>query len=353
MRSSLIFKLMGAFLLVIAIGALVISFMTSLATRNAFTLYTTRNGKVWAQRLAPVLAEYYLQANSWQGVDTFLQTDISEQYFSNGMGQGHGRGAGRQSSEDGMSGMGQRLILADVQGMVISDTQNELSGKQISQEEIKNGAPITVNDQQVGTLMVTPQNFTASDTATGEFLSSVNHAIFSSVIVAGVIAIIMGAVLFLQITAPLSQLKKAASAIAEGDLSQRVQIRSHDELGELGRTFNFMAESLSNAEIQRQHLVADVAHELRTPLAAIQGTLEGMQDGVLPLDEEQLAALHAETLLLNRLVNDLRLLSLAETGHLKLELQEVIPGELIQSIVDRAKSQAGLKKYYIEVGCSA
>jgi len=353
MRNSLIFKLMGAFLLVIAIGALVISILISLSTRNAFNLYTTRSGQVWAQQLAPQLADYYAQTNGWQGIDAFIQSDILGQLphagAGNMMGQGRGFGAGRQNAGGGMLFMmGQRLILTDEQGIVVSDTQDELTGKQIPSTDLKNGATITVDNRLVGTIIVTPNDIAGSGTPAGEFLASVNQAIVRSVVVAGFIALILGAVLSIQITAPLRQLKKAASAIAHGDLTQRVEIRSHDELGELGQTFNHMAESLSNAETQRQHLVADVAHELRTPLAAIQGTLEGMQDGVLPLDDEQIAALHSETTLLNRLVGDLRLLSLAEAGQLKLERQEVEPGGFLQQVTERAKSQANQKNVRLE-----
>jgi signal transduction histidine kinase len=358
MRNSLIFKLMGAFLLVIAIGALAISIMTSLATRSAFNMYTTRSGQAWAQQLAPELANYYTQTKSWQGVDNILQPGTGGLFHQNGpgsmMGQNGGPGMGRQNPGGGMmSAMGQRLILTDEQGRVVSDTQGELTGQQILAAQLKNGAPVMVNNRLVGTIIVTPNNVAASGTPAGEFLASVNRAIGGSVVAAGILALILGAVLSFQITAPLRQLKKAAGAIAQGDLSQRVQIHTHDELGELGQTFNHMAESLSRAEIQRQHLVADVAHELRTPLAAIQGTLEGMQDGILPLDDEQIAALHAETTLLNRLVGDLRLLSLAEAGQLKLERQATGPGEFVQKVVERAKSQANQKNIRLETNIQA
>lgn len=350
MRNSLIFKLMGAFLLVIAIGSMVISVLTSQATQKAFSLYTTRNGQIWGQQLAPVLADYFIQTNGWQGVDTILQSDISTQYAPMGTGNmmGHGNGLGQQSGNGMMSALDQRLILIDAQGIVVSDTLNELVGKQISATELINGTPITVNDNLVGTLLITPNNLSQSGSPAGEFLASVNQAIISSAVIAGIIAMILGAVIFFQITAPLRQLRKAATAITAGDLNQRVVIRSRDEFGELGLTFNKMAESLSKVETQRQHLMADVAHELRTPLAAIQGTLEAMQDGVLPLDEEQISALHAETTLLNRLIGDLRLLSLAEAGQLKLELQETDPGEVIQQIVERMKPQASQKGVHLE-----
>jgi signal transduction histidine kinase len=353
MRNSLIFKLMGAFLLVIAIGALVISALVSQATQNAFTIYTTRNGQAWAQRLAPVLADYYSQNGSWQNVGAVLQDGlvrIDPSGMMMGNGQGSGRGLGFRA---GAGMMGQRLVLADRQGIVVGDTQDEWIGKQISPAEMKNGEPVTLNNDLVGTLLVTPNNIAGTGTPAGEFLASVQQSIITSVVIAGIIALILGAVLFFQITAPLRELKKAAASIAHGDLNQRVAIHSHDELGELGQTFNHMAESLADAETQRQHLVADVAHELRTPLAAIQATLEGMQDGVLPLDDEQVAALYTETMLLNRLVGDLKLLSLAEAGQLKLERQETEPDILIQQIVDRVKTQADQKNVYLKTDLQA
>ncbi|MDD5371213.1 MAG: HAMP domain-containing protein, partial [Anaerolineaceae bacterium] len=320
MRNSLVFKLMGAFLLVIAIGALVMALLTSQATQNAFNLYTTHSGQMYAQRMTPVLSDYYARNNSWQGIDALIQTGVVTPDSTGGMGMmGNGNGPGRGFGFGGqaagmgmMEGTGQRLILTDAQGVVISDTQNLLVGKNISAKELSSGTPILVNNNRVGTLVVTPNDFTGSGTPAGEFLASVNRAIVSSALIAGLIALALGGILFTQITSPLRQLKKAAVAIGSGDLSQRVSIRARDEFGELGQTFNQMAESLASAETQRQHLAADVAHELRTPLAAIQATLEGMQDGILPLNDEHIAALHTETLLLNRLVGDLRLLSLAE-----------------------------------------
>ena len=338
MRNSLLLKLIGAFVLVIAIGSLVIAVLTYQATRSAFTLYTTRSGQVWAQRLAPDLADFYTRTRNWQGVNAFLLSEIGSQITSGGMGMGRGM----QNSAGGMMA-GQRLILSDSTGLVIADTQNQLVGKQISANELKNGAAITVDSAIVGTLIVTPMDLANSNTPASEFLISVNQAIISSAVIAGMIAIILGGVLSLQIIKPLHQLKNASAAIAAGDLNQRVNIHSHDELGELGLTFNQMAESLASAETQRRHLVADVAHELRTPLAAIQGTLEGMQDGILPMDEEQISALYSETMLLNRLVGDLKLLSLAEAGQLRLELEETDPVPLIEQLVDRFKVQASQK----------
>ena len=353
-KNSLIFKLLGAFLVVIAIGALVMSILTSQATRKAFDLYTTRSGQVWAERLAPSLADYYAQSSSWQGVDQLLQSSLTNLFTpmgSGGMGMGRGNGAGQQAG--GMMYFAdQRIILADGSGKVITDTMGDLVGSQLTAAELTQGVPIEVNQSLVGTLIITPNNL-ASDSPASQFLSSVTQAIISSAVIAAGIALLIGALLFFQITAPVQKLKKAAASIAAGDLAQRVDIRSHDELGELGSTFNKMAESLARAEEQRQHMMADVAHELRTPLAAIQGTLEGMQDGILPVDSEQVDALYAETSLLNRLVGDLRLLSLAEAGALKLERQKTDAAALVQKVADRAVPLALQKKVAIRTDLEA
>ena len=355
MRNSLIFKLMGAFLLVVAIGGVMIFWLTSRATQNAFNLYASRNGQDLAQRLSPVLAEYYAINMSWQGVETVLQsqlsslvaTDTTSNGQGQGLGQGHGVGTGRQGGIWGA--LGQRMILVDGQGIVISDTAGELDGQTLTSTQLANGAPVMVNDTLVGTILVTPNDFAGTNTLAGQFLASVKQSIILSVVFASVIALLLGAILFFEITAPLRRLNKAASGIANGDLSQRVAIRSHDELGELSQTFNQMAESLDRNETQRQHLMADIAHELRTPITVIQANLEAMLDEVLPLDAEQVAVLHDETLLLNRLVGDLRLLSQAEAGALKLERQETEIGSLIQRVTEKIKVQAQQNGINLEI----
>jgi signal transduction histidine kinase len=169
------------------------------------------------------------------------------------------------------------------------------------------------------------------------------------VAITGVIALILGALLFFQIMSPLRRLNHAVSAIEQGDLSQRVEVKSQDELGRLSQSFNRMADSLERSETQRQRLLADISHELRTPIAVIQANLEALLDGVLPLDGEQVAAIYDETLLLNRLVDDLRLLSQAEAGQLKLNLQETDLAALIWKLAERFKVQAQEKGVRLEI----
>lgn len=346
MRSRLITKLIGAFLFVIVIGALVIYFLTTQATQNAFRIYTTQNSRLWAERLAPEFASYYALENTWQGVDAFLQADGSmpdATGMMDGMGRGQGRGFGPRSM-GWMGGMDQRQILADARGVVVADSEQTLLGSKLSAEEIASGAAVIVQNQLVGTLIVVPANLQSVTNPASTFLATVNRSILISVLVAGAISLMLVLLFSIEITAPIRQMQAAAGAIATGNLNQRVPVRSTDELGSLAETFNQMAGSLAQAQAQRQKLLADVAHELRTPLAVIQASTEGMQDGVLPLDLDQINAIHAETLLLGRLINDLRLISVAEAGELRLERRSVDLPAMLQAAVERFRPQAAQKK---------
>lgn len=253
------------------------------------------------------------------------------------------------SNPDVWAMMGQRLILVDADGRVVRDSEGELTGTALSKEQLAAGAPITVKGEQVGTVLVVSSASTLPATPAGEFLSGVNRSLVLAVLAAGAIALVLGGLLFFQITSPIRRLTTAASGIAAGDLSQRVETHSQDELGQLAQTFNRMADSLAQAEAQRRQLVADVAHELRTPISVLQANLEAIQDGVLPLDAEQVASLHEETIHLSRLVTDLRLLSLAEAGQLKLARTEIDVAQLIDKTVARLKPQAAEKGIALRV----
>ena len=139
---------------------------------------------------------------------------------------------------------------------------------------------------------------------------------------------------------PLRDLIDAAQRVEAGDLTPRLRQRGPRELRALARAFNSMLERLGRSERQRRQLLADVTHELRTPVAVLQGNLEGMLDGVYPADAEHLGPLLEETRMLARLIDDLRTLSLAESGVLVLHREPTDLGILVGEVAAAFRAQA-------------
>ena len=165
------------------------------------------------------------------------------------------------------------------------------------------------------------------------FLQDSQRSLGIAAFVAIAVAVALGIIVSILVTRPMRELATSARKVASGDLSQRVKHRSDDEVGEVSTAFNTMAEQLEMKEKSRKQLLADVAHELRNPLSIVQGNLEAWLDGVITPTPEQIASVYDETVLLNRLVTDLRELSLAEAGQLKLAVEDTDLAGLINAEV--------------------
>ncbi len=349
---SLRVRLLGAFIAIIAVGMAVVAVLANRATAGEFQLYVTRGGQAWAQQLAPTLASYYAQNAGWNGVDALIQNSPAPP--SGNMGGMMGRDGGSLGSMmmggEMWTAMDLRLVLTDAQGNVVADSAKEWNGRELSSSALKDATPIPVGGRAVGWLIVTSLDAPrAANTPAGDFLNSVNRSILFAALIATSLALALGFVLFRQITAPLSALNAAAQRIAAGELRQRVAVRESDEIGQLARSFNTMADHLARQEELRRNMVADIAHELRNPLGVIQSELEAMLDGIMPLNPESVASVHEETLFLSRLVGDLRLLSLAEAGQLKLERVPIDLVALTQRVVERMQAQAQEKDVTLHV----
>jgi signal transduction histidine kinase len=164
-----------------------------------------------------------------------------------------------------------------------------------------------------------------------------------------VLSLVLGWIFSRQIVRPLDGIAEAAHKVAEGNLEQKIGSKGYSEVQDLGSSFNNMAATLRQDRDLRRNMIADIAHELRTPISVLHGNIEGIIDGVLPNNRETLEILHGETLELARLVEDLRTLSLAETGKLKFDLQPVDLGKLSARVADSFKTVASTRGITIEV----
>ena len=322
-------KLLVAFVIVAAIAVGVVAVMANRITTRQFEIYVSQGKEERAQRLAPEFAAYYERTGGWVGVDDWWATQAQESSGGRGSGRGQGQGIGGSSD---------RLLLADTSGLVIMDSQGGLVGEKISDAELAAGVPIEVEGELVGTLVVAAEG-TVHESLESEFLREVNRSLVWAGVVAGVVALALGLLLARQLAAPIRALTDAANRLADGEMTQ-VQVRSDDEIGELGQAFNSMARSLAQQETLRRNLMADIAHELRTPLTVIRSDLEALLDGVYEPTPEALASVQEETLLLARLVDDLRALAQAEAGQLRLERETLDLADLLRGVVASFDLQA-------------
>lgn len=358
---SLRVRLLGGFTAVVLVGLATVALLANRATTSEFRLYVTRSGQAYAQRLAPALGAYYARTGSWAGAEALLRAPagssgggrpgmgwMGEMGGTGGMGGMWGQGGSSWGWDSMMDwemwpALGVRAVLADERGTVVADTASEAVGRTLPQSTLASATPVQSSGRTVGYLVITSLDAQAAGNPTADFLASVNRSILVAALASGALAVALGFLLLRQITAPLGALAAAAQRIASGDLKHRVAPGGGDELVRVGRAFNQMAEDLDRQEELRRNLLADVAHELRNPIGLVQGELEAMLDGVYPLDATHVAAVHEEVLLLGRLVGDLRLLSLAGVGQLKLDRAPVDLAELVQRVTGRFQAEASQK----------
>lgn len=196
----------------------------------------------------------------------------------------------------------------------------------------------------------------------GLFIQDIQSNRARSLLLSGTLAVVLavalGLILSRMITRPIQRVSLAAARLAEGDLSVRVPVAPHlaearDETAELARSFNAMADTLEKLEHERRAMIADIAHELRTPLTIMRGRLEALEDGLAPLSLEEVANLHQQTLLLARLVDDLRLLSLAEHGRLPFERRPADLSALVRRVAGDFEAQAQARAIRLSVSAPA
>ena len=267
--------------------------------------------------LPPVLAAYYDRKLSWDDINSVFDSigELTEQ----------------------------RLILADQSGSIVLDSAYLAAGRQTSDPPIGYIIPIRNSNRTVGEVRVVPASESRQLAELQQLIASIQRSLLWALAIAIPTAIVLTAIFTRRLLTPVKALTDAAKRMAQGDLNQRVEPQTSDEIGKLASAFNAMADSrLRNDQLRRQ-LVTDVAHELRTPLSNIRGYLEAVQDNVIEPNTQLIDSLYEEVMLLNHLVDDLQELALAEGGQLKMARQPVALNQLVkqayQMILPRMQGQ--------------
>ncbi len=241
------------------------------------------------------------------------------------------------------------VALVDLEGIVIYHSDNDLIGQPLSTLDPILTLPIdTSRDAPIGTLIVLTDDEADSPSLISFWLRRAVDSLFAIAITGGILGIIFGIVISRSLTAPLDQLAEAARSIGARQLNQRVEPRGTQEMIAVAEAFNEMATDLEQAEKLRRNLLADVAHELRTPLSVLQANLRAILDEVYPLDQAEITRLYDQTRFLSRMVNDLHELAQAEAHKLPLDLETVDVGALIESTMAQFRPNAEAKQVQLQ-----
>ena len=307
--------LLRALSIVVLLSVVFLFVLTGLFIGRSFTL-----SRFFGSPLYTSLETYYLAHGNWEGVNSvFIEHAISS--FPRALPRW----------ED--------AILLDDTGRILvyhGSTSSGLVGTIYQNRHGEVSQDLQVNGKKVGTLILWGTDYSHAWQFVYDLLRPVVFLSFLPV----VLTLVIGLLLMRRVVTPLSEVIAAAHAVAAGDLSTRVQVSGPDDLRALSDSFNHMADTLDRNDRDRRAMLADIAHELRTPLSIIRGRLEGILDGVYRPDDAQIAQVLEETYLLERLVDDLRLLTLAESGQLHFDTKSVNLGELAERAVSLFDAEA-------------
>lgn len=321
-----------AFALVAAMTALVAFGILSFVWEQHFNTYTRENIQRVAETTARNIGVRYSQTGGWY--DGALSEASAVSLYNEGIG----------------------VQVADSKGAVLFDDartaqdENAISLAPVDRQSLASADIITPEGQYIGTVRVWVYGSNALLTqADRTFRTNSYSAMIAAALTAIIIALLLGWVFARTLVNPITRITKAARQIGEGDLSARTGLTGDDEIAQLGMTFDQMAESVEKDRELEHRLTTDVAHELRTPLMAIQSTVEAMIDGVFEADAERLDTVNSEVQRLSRLVDAILKLSRLENRSIPLDRQRVNVGELISGLIathEAFVADSGLTLYY-------
>jgi two-component system OmpR family sensor kinase/two-component system sensor histidine kinase BaeS len=320
-RNRLFLLLLRA--LVIAVAFL---FLFTLVTTGIVLAYPSQSNPLYRLPLYARLETFYIARDSWQGVGTIFQNSLQPE-------------AAQWRASTLLDAQNHVVVQHGVQiNPSISPFYQPMPGDTIT--------PILVDGQVVGKLVLGANTIPSTRVLTFRFLEPV---LLVSLLLA-VFATLIGLLLTRRVVSPLAEVIAAAEEIAGGRLQTRVRVKAPHDLRDLSDSFNKMADSMERNDRERRDMLADIAHELRTPLTILRGRLEGIIDGVYPADEKHIGPALEETYVLERLVEDLRLLTLAESRQLVFEKQPLdlteLAGHVInvfQPLADESQVQLGVE----------
>ncbi len=335
---SISVKIILVLIVVSLAGSLFTAFYIQNHTKNAFDNFIKNQDQ---QVLADTLTDYYRDNQNWDGVDEVFKEVALYSSSNYGSGESGGNNPNRPFDRASLP-----FVLALDSGLIIAGGTSHPGyqmGDTLPEKELMNGLKLENVGKIIGWLITgpTPQ---LRNNIQQSFLNTVQQGLVTSSLVTLLIALILGGILILSFTRPIRKLAEATSAVAGGKLGYQVDITSKDELGKLATSFNSMSSDLEKADRTRKQMTADIAHDLRTPLSVLHGYTEAMSEGKLSGNPDIYRVMHQQAQHLNYLIDDLRTLSLLDSGELNFQIQNINPSFVLQQTTDAFHSIAREKE---------
>lgn len=273
---------------------------------------------------AAIITSYYQQTGSTAGLELYQRKDVPDPHQP--LPPDQFNPSPRAPERRDLFGF------ANADGVVILPLGKDYqAGTRLSADILDQNTPVDVDGTLVGTILSKPVSIDLTPEEKA-YLQRTNQALTLAALAAAALAVVIGLLLARSVVRPLQALTRATERMADGDLEQRVNITSQDEIGELAKSFNRMSHQVAHANLLRKQMTADVAHDLRTPLTVIAGYVESMRDGDLAVTPERLEIIYKEIEHLQSLVQDLRLLAVADAGELQLNRMPFDVGAWLERI---------------------
>ena len=321
-------KLTLAFLVVGLLGVALVALLAGQTTQRLFRQF---NFDQYRAGLVERLQTYYSEHQGWVGIaDEMPQI---EGFPSDRPAPGRPPGI---------------LTLTDSSGTVVAAGMGYRLGERVPEHDLARSNAIEVDGHTVGWMLAARERF-ADSPAEAALVGRINTALALGAVGAVLLSLVVGVVLARALSRPIQELTAATRAVAEGNLSQKVEVRSHDELGQLAVSFNLMSERLARVQNLRRQMTADIAHELRTPLSLVLGHADAIEEGTLPPTPETMAVIRDEALRLERLIDDLLTLSHADAGELRFNPRRARPSLLLEEAARAFQPQASQKDIRLTV----
>ena len=361
---TLFSRILIAQVVTVVVALLVVTMITRASLNKSFKTFLERQEATVLHNVAPLLVDFYenkgswdyLEQNpaNWQRIWRMTKGGAARPPGNAGPRQGRGRPEERPPQDPGLEPQ-LRWMRSPDRGSVLRDRLFLLGAdrRPIAGAEVGNLEGITLEELQVDGRTVGWIGFASMGNVlppeARRFLQDKLKIMAWSLGIALVVAAALAWVLARTVSRPVKELGRTVRKLSDGDYAVRTANSSHDEIGTLAEHVNQLAETLEKNRTARQRWIADIAHELRTPVAVLKGEIEAVADGVRQVDERMLASLTEEVNHLAGLVNDLQVLALADAGALDIVKQPVDLSALAEQAADSYRHRLGERDIQLEL----